>query len=242
MRAEALVPSAELLAAACSPSCLLAAATLMVDASGNSCGDVEEANPIALAAELFASPCLDVSAVGFAVALLSLIAVDTDGMDLVQGLAPWLWSLLPLLRSLPADDEEEDQMDCGDQQTSQQEKGAREEMDTTPASSSGSNIGKRKGKQPQKTAGKEKAGKKSQKASNTNMEDATLSRPRGVRRVQFCFVDGSSVQPPVSDDNAVLYTLLHVYNPPYDLSSTLPGQGLFLWSCIANSSSAHVTR
>lgn len=214
MRAEALAPSAELLVAACAPSSLLAAATLMVETSGDASGDATPATPTALAAGLFASPCLDASAVGFAVALLSLLSAcgnSNDGVDLVHGLAPWLWSLLPLLRSSPSDDEE-DQMDCSDPQSSQATAASSDVLDATAVASSSSGLGasKRKGKQ-QKTATataapvcKEKAGKKNQKA-NSKEPEAGSTKPRqpGRRRVQFCFVDGSSVQPPVSGSGAL---------------------------------------
>ena len=256
MSAEVLVPSAELLAAACAPSCLIAAAALMVDASsGKGSGDVQSVG-------LFANPCLDASAVGFAIALLSLLSAHgtvsdngnntcsstyPDGMDLVHGLAPWLWSLLPLLRSSPADDEEDDQMDCNDPQSSHQATTTAysDVLDTTAAASSSSGIGagKRKGKQKVATAaaGKEKACKKSQKVNHKEQEqEGNSTRPRELRRVQFCFVDGSSVQPPVSDIDAIYYTLLYhsLTLMPFPCTT---GQGLFLRSCIAHGSSAHVT-
>ena len=211
MCAEALAPSAELLAAACAPSCLLTAAAQLAATSGVGDGDAEPSDVLAtptaveVAAGLFASPSLDASAVGFAVALMSLLAApdsgngnqNADGLDLVSGLAPWLWSLLPLLRSSPSDDD--DQVDFGNQQSQ-----AADVADTaTASSSSGIGAGRRKGKPQQKaaTAGKDKVGKKNLKASHKEQEQEPGSGKRtGLRRVQFCFVDGSSVQPPVRNE------------------------------------------
>ena len=243
MSAEVLVPSAELLAAARAPSCLIAAAALMVDASsGKGSGDVQSVG-------LFANPCLDASAVGFAIALLSLLSAHgtvsdngnntcsstyPDGMELVHGLAPWLWSLLPLLRSSPADDEEDDQMDCNDPQTSHQATTTAysDMVDTTATASSSSGIGagKRKGKQKVATAaaGKEKAGKKSQKVNHKEQEqEGNSARPRELRRVQFCFVDGSSVQPPVSATSMQSITLCYTTHSPLRHSHVPQGKDCF---------------
>ena len=251
MRAEPMSPSDELLAAACTPSCLLAAVTLMTTIAGkyglptttpasnhtimngtqsvaeSHCDDTKPVIQTSLVTELFASPRLDASAVGFAVAFLSILSVcdansndnnndssGNDGSDLVRGLAPWLWSLMPLLRSSPSDScgNEDNQPDYSDgphcsQVTDVATSSSCSETDTTSSSS----VSKRKGRQKTVTvaAGKEKAGKKNQKPNHKEQaqeDDSTRhgQKPAGNRRkrVQFCFVDGSSVQPPVCNQKS----------------------------------------